>query len=120
VYVSDDVQVIEDYHEPVFFSASMYWRYDNGVWYRSQYHTRGWVRVSTPPPQIVRIERPQVYVRYRASAQVNTQSPGPSRQEVRQEMKEERREEKQEAKEEKKEAKQDAKDAKHDHKNKKK
>ncbi|MDQ3340143.1 MAG: hypothetical protein M4D80_33720 [Myxococcota bacterium] len=147
VYVTDDVQVIEDYHEPVFFSASMYWRYDGGVWYQSRYHTRGWVRVSTPPPQIVRIDRPQAYIRFRGTAQADGPSPAMQREmkeekreqkeaareerqedkremkEEKREMKEEKQEAKQEAKQEKQEAKQEAKeakqDAKDDHKNKK-
>jgi hypothetical protein len=74
VYVSEGVQVIEDYDQPVFFSASMYWRYDNGVWYQSRHHTSGWVVVSTPPPQIVRIESPQAYVHFRGNAQGNAQA----------------------------------------------
>jgi hypothetical protein len=121
VYVSDDVQVIEDYNEPVFFSANMYWRYDNGVWYQSRYHTRGWVRVSSPPAQIVRIERPQAYVHYHASAQVHSDGPTrhemkqedkAARQEEKREIKEEKREEKREMKEEQREVKQEAKEAK--------
>ena len=121
VYVSDDVQVIEDYNEPVFFSANMYWRWDNGVWYQSRYHTRGWVRVSSPPPQIVRIERPQMYVHYRAAAQVRSDGPTKhemkqeekaARQEEKREMKEEKREEKREMKEEKREMKEEKQEAK--------
>src|SRR5207244_1286987 len=42
VYVSPNVQVIEDYDYPVFFSDGMYWRNDGGVWYSSSYHDRGW------------------------------------------------------------------------------
>jgi hypothetical protein len=133
VYVSDDVQVIEDYDEPVFFSGNFYWRWDNGVWYQSRYHTRGWVRVSSPPPQIVRIERPQAYVHYRAGAQTTVrQDPGPTHQEIKQEekaarqedkavrqeekreMKEEKREIKQEAKEDKREMKEDKREMKED------
>ncbi len=71
VYVHDDVQVIENYHEPVFYSGNAYWRFDNGVWYSSQYHTRGWIRVERPPAPILRIERPTAYIRYRANANVN-------------------------------------------------
>jgi flagellar biosynthesis GTPase FlhF len=120
VYVSDDVQVIEDYDQPVFFSASMYWRYDNGVWYQSRYHTRGWVRISTPPPQIVRIERPQAYVHYRARAQATgthqDASPSPARPEVQREMKEEKREQKEAQREEKQEEKREMKEEKREQK----
>jgi hypothetical protein len=101
VYVSDDVQVIEDHDQAVFFSASMYWRYDNGVWYRSRYHTRDWVRVSTPPPQIVRIERPQAYVHFRGRAQAKTNQ---------REMKETQREHKEAEREQKQEDKRDLKE----------
>ena len=66
VYVSV-VQVIEDYDEPIFYSSNMYWRYDGGVWYQSRYHTSGWVRVTSPPAPILRIERPAMYVHYRGS-----------------------------------------------------
>jgi len=68
VTISPGVQVIEDHHEPVFYSSNVYWRYDGGAWYRSRTHTGGWARVSTPPAAIVRIQRPSIYVRYRASA----------------------------------------------------
>jgi hypothetical protein len=124
VYVSDDVQVIEDHDQAVFFSANMYWRYDNGVWYRSRYHTRDWVRISTPPPQIVRIERPQAYVRFHGRAQAKTnqremkeaqREHKEAEREQKQEDKRDMKEEKREAKEEKREQKQEAKDDKHDH-----
>jgi flagellar biosynthesis GTPase FlhF len=107
VYVSSDVQVIEDYHEPIFYSGNFYWRYDNGVWYRSTYHTRDWVRVTVVPVSIRRIERPSMYIRYHASARGNAQ-PGPV---VRDHRDDDRREMKQEAKEERKEVQQERKEA---------
>ncbi|CAN5838403.1 hypothetical protein BH11MYX3_BH11MYX3_27740 [soil metagenome] len=112
VYVSDDVQVIEDYNEPVFFSANMYWRYDNGVWFQSRQHTRGWVRVSTPPAPILRIERPAAYVHFHAHANAGAHqdAPPPPVREERHDMKEERHEMKQEAKEERKDERKDAKE----------
>jgi hypothetical protein len=64
-YVDDDVYVVADYPEPVFFSAGMYWRYDDGYWYRSRVHTGNWTRVQRVPTAIRRIDRPQTYVRYR-------------------------------------------------------
>ena len=42
VYVEPGVQVIADYDQPVFYSDNYYWRYDNGLWYRSGYLGGGW------------------------------------------------------------------------------
>ena len=75
VYVSPGVQVIADYDEPVFYSDNYYWRYNNNVWYRSQYHTRGWVRVESPPVAVRRIDRPQTYIRYRGNARADVRTP---------------------------------------------
>jgi hypothetical protein len=106
VYVSAGVQVIEDYHEPIFYSSSMYWRYDGGVWYQSRYHTSGWVRVTSPPAPILRIERPAMYVRYHGSARAT--GAGQARAADKREIKEERREMKEERREERREAQQEA------------
>lgn len=65
-YVSPGVYVIADYNEPVFYSNNLYWRYNNGIWYSSNYHTGGW-RYSRPPSALVTIDRPYAYVRYRPS-----------------------------------------------------
>jgi hypothetical protein len=78
VEVSPGVQVIADYDQPVFYSDSYYWRYDNGIWYRSREHTRGWARVEVVPPQIRTIDRPQVYVHYRGHAQATMQNETPT------------------------------------------
>jgi hypothetical protein len=67
VYVSPGVQVIADYDEPIFYSNNYYWRYDSGIWYRSPYHTRGWVRSYDVPVAIRRIDRPTAYIRYRGN-----------------------------------------------------
>ena len=64
VYVSPGVHVIADYDEPVFYSDGFYWRYYNGVWYRSHVYTGGWAYAS-PPRALLRIEHPYAYVRYR-------------------------------------------------------
>ncbi len=49
VYISPEVQVIENYDYPVFFYGGFYWRNEGGVWYSSQWHDRGWVTsVNTP------------------------------------------------------------------------
>ena len=70
VEVSPGVMVIEDYHEPVFYSDGFYWRHYGGVWYRSSYHTGGWVTWRRPPARIIGIRRPHAYVRYRGRAGV--------------------------------------------------
>jgi hypothetical protein len=67
VYVSPGVQVIANYDEPVFYSDNYYWRYNSGVWYRSPYHTRGWVRSYDVPVRIRSIDRPTAYIRYRGN-----------------------------------------------------
>lgn len=64
VYVAPGVRVIADYHQPIFYADNFYWRYDGGSWYRSSVYTGGWVYAS-PPPVILRIERPHAYVHYR-------------------------------------------------------
>ena len=66
VEVSPGVMVVEDYHEPVFYSDGFYWRYYGGIWYRSSYHTGGWVTWNRPPARVIGIRRPHAYVRYRA------------------------------------------------------
>jgi hypothetical protein len=64
VTVSPGVQVIADYDEPVFFTGGFYWREVGGVWYRSSYHTGGWVTYSAPTA-IVSIRDRHSYRRYR-------------------------------------------------------
>jgi hypothetical protein len=116
VYISPGVQVIEDYDEPVFYTSNVYWRFNGGIWYRSGTYTGGWVRVATPPATIVRIQRPSMYVHYRASARGGAQAtatPAAAQQERREE-KQERREEKQEAQQERREDKQERRDNQHD------
>jgi hypothetical protein len=80
-YVSPGVYVVEDYDQPVFYSNNVYWRYNNGLWYQSRYHDRGFVYYSRPPRAVVSIQRPYAYVRYRGSVRYNAgrdtrQAPG--------------------------------------------
>jgi len=70
VQISPGVYVVEDYHEPVFYSDGFYWRYYGGVWYRSGYHNHGWVRYRHVPRGVAHIHNPSVYVRYRGNANV--------------------------------------------------
>ena len=139
ILIEPDVQVVADYDQPVFYSENYYWRYDNGVWYRSNSHLRGWVRFEAVPARIRRIDRPTAYIRYRGeargNAQVRDRQPPPpayqpppgqmnrdekdirkdakeERKEAKEERKADRKDDREDAKEERKEAKQDAKDAK--------
>ncbi len=73
VEVSPGVWVVEDYDEPVFWSDGWYWRYYGGVWYRSSYHTGGWVTYRAPRA-IVSIRAPHTYVRYHATGNVRYRS----------------------------------------------
>ena len=65
VLVEPGLYVVYDYHEPVFYSDGYYWRYQSGLWYRSHYHSHGWVRWSSVPHRVRRIDRPHYYVNYR-------------------------------------------------------
>lgn len=76
VYINPQVQVIENYDYPVFFSSGMYWRNDGGVWYSSSYHDRGWVTNVEVPVHIRTIERPEVYVHYHADVHARVGQPG--------------------------------------------
>jgi hypothetical protein len=113
VYIGPGVQVIEDYNEPVFYSSNVYWRYNGGIWYQSRTYTGGWVRVTTPPAAIVRIQQPSMYVHYRASARGQANGTAAAQQE-RREDKQERREDKQERREDKQDAKQERREDKQD------
>jgi hypothetical protein len=143
VSIDSDVQVIADYDEPIFYSGNYYWRYDSGAWYRSQNHTRGWVRFDNAPVAIRRIDRPSAYIHYRGSASASARSqpvvrdhrdspppppapvirdhrdsppPPPVREERKEERKDEKREIKDERKDDKREIKEERKDEKRDRK----
>ena len=73
VEVEPGVQVIEDYDQPVFYSDSLYWRYDGGVWYSSRYHDRGWYRNDRVPERVHHIDRPETYRHYRAGGGVRVE-----------------------------------------------
>ncbi len=70
VYVAPGVQVIADFDEPIFYADGLYWRFYAGTWYRSSQYTGGWV-YATPPPVVLRIERPHTYVHYRPAGWVS-------------------------------------------------
>lgn len=71
VYVSPGVQVVANYDYPVFYSSGYYWRYNSGVWLRSPYWNRGFVRVRTVPVRVRGIRNPHRYVRVRARGNVH-------------------------------------------------
>lgn len=70
VYVSPGVQVVADYDYPVFYADNYYWRFDNGLWYRSSWYTGGWA-YATPPRAVLSIDRPYAYRRYRPAGYVS-------------------------------------------------
>lgn len=69
VEVSPGVMVIADADEPIFYSRGYYWLYRDGYWFRSDTYRAGFARVDfTYVPNEVRlIDRPQLYVHYRAN-----------------------------------------------------
>ena len=70
VSVSPGVQVVADYDEPVFYTDGFYWRYYDGLWYRSSNYATGWYYWSSPPVAVLRIDRPYAYAHYRPSGYV--------------------------------------------------
>jgi hypothetical protein len=95
VEVEPGVQVVEDYDQPVFYSDGLYWRYEGGVWYRSNYFDRAYVRVYNVPVAVQRIQRPERYVHYRVRGDVRAdvrRDPARDRYEVREERRENNRE----------------------------
>jgi hypothetical protein len=63
-YVSDGVSVVGYSDYPVFYSDNYYWRYDNGLWYRSSYYGGGYVVWHDVPYRVRSIDRPYRYARY--------------------------------------------------------
>jgi len=70
LYVSPGVSVVADYDYPVFYADNYYWRYDGGIWYRSNNYRTGWVGTRNVPVTVARVERPHTYVHYRSGAVV--------------------------------------------------
>jgi hypothetical protein len=134
VMISPGVYVVTDHDDSVFFHDNYYWRYHNGYWYRSTYHNHGWVAWRNPPSVVVRIDRPNGYVRYRGrpgDARPHTvdhrdgnhgRGPvrvdnragigvnAPDRREDRQDRREDRRENRQDRREDRRENRQDNRD----------
>jgi hypothetical protein len=64
VYVSPGVSVVAYADYPIFYSDNYYWRYDDGIWYRSSYYNGGWVVWHDVPYRVRSIDRPYRYTRY--------------------------------------------------------
>lgn len=78
VAVSPGVWTVYDYGEPVFYASGSYWWWNGNVWYRSSYVDHGWVyvRTSSVPVVVRRIDQPSVYVHYRGGGAVRSVPPG--------------------------------------------
>lgn len=121
ILIQPGVQVVADHREPIFYADGYYWRSSGNVWYRSSFHTRGWVRYQAPSA-VLRIERPSAYVYYRGSARATTrpaQGNGPAytpamTRDERKDVKEAQKEERKEMKEAQKEERKDMRDAQKD------
>jgi hypothetical protein len=68
IVIRPGVQVITGLDEPIFYNGNYYWRNEGGFWYRSIFHTGGWVRVEDAPVEIRTIDRPSLYIRYHGEA----------------------------------------------------
>jgi hypothetical protein len=65
VLIAPGVYVVAHHHDSVFYSDGWYWRYGDGVWYRSSVYTGGWVAYRQPPRAVLRIDHPRAYAHYR-------------------------------------------------------
>lgn len=61
VYVSPGVYAVAGYGQPIYYANNSYWRYYDGLWYRSNRYTGGWYREPRPPVVVSRIDRPTAY-----------------------------------------------------------
>jgi hypothetical protein len=75
VEVSPGVTVVADYDEPVFYNDGFYWRFYNGIWYRSGSYYTGWSYYENPPVAVLRIDRPYAYSHYRPAGYVARSRP---------------------------------------------
>jgi len=68
VYVGPGLWVVEAWPSPVFWYDGYYWMITDGIWYRSLYFDRSFVRVvvTTVPRPVIGIRNPRRYVHYRA------------------------------------------------------
>ncbi len=71
--VSPGVSVVAYSDDPVFYSDNYYWRYDSGLWYRSNYYGGGWVVWNDVPYGVRTIDRPYRYARYQPNPRFSSQ-----------------------------------------------
>ena len=69
-YVAPGVQVVYDYDYPVFFSDGFYWRYNDGIWYRSPYWNTGFSVAYDVPVGVRGIREPWAYRHYRGGTAI--------------------------------------------------
>ena len=86
VWIADGIWIVEDYPYPVYYHDGFYWRFTDGVWYRSDWYADGFVRVTGAPAVIVHVHRPHRYTRYRAPRGVDVR-PIPHRRDHRERAK---------------------------------
>jgi hypothetical protein len=72
-YVSPGVSVVAYSDYPVFYSDNYYWRYDSGLWYRSNNYGGGWVVWNDVPYGVRSIDRPYRYSRYQPNPRWSSQ-----------------------------------------------
>jgi hypothetical protein len=66
VVIHPGISVVGDYDREVFFADGYYWARQDGGWYRSQDHRRGWARVEQRHvPGLISRAPPGQYRRYR-------------------------------------------------------
>jgi hypothetical protein len=73
VWVSPGIWIVEDSPVAVYFIDGFYWRFVDGIWYRSSWYDDGFARVDVRivPRLVVSSYNPRVHVRYRAPAHVH-------------------------------------------------
>ncbi|HZO13581.1 MAG TPA: hypothetical protein VFB62_09985, partial [Polyangiaceae bacterium] len=42
VEIEPNVYVVHDYYVPIYYVGGVYWRFEAGLWYRSDYWNHGW------------------------------------------------------------------------------
>jgi len=63
-YMSPGVSVVAYSEYPTFYSDNYYWRYQDGLWYRSGYYGGGWAVSYDVPYRVRSIDRPTTYTRF--------------------------------------------------------
>jgi hypothetical protein len=64
--IAPGIWVVEDHPYAVYYADGWYWMYRDDGWYRSAFLDGSFIPVDFPPPTIIRVHRPRIYVRYHA------------------------------------------------------